>query len=78
MRRHVFYYELVIWEDFKNNIEVIISLEDIKDREIWAPSNTWRFTCKSFRRAIKREDEVSDKWNLLWDFSIPLKVKIFG
>lgn len=70
--------ELLIWEDFRNTIEGIILEEGTKDQVIWALSNTERFTCRSFRRAIAREGEASDKGKLLWSFLVPLKVKRFG
>lgn len=36
-----------------------------------------RLACRSFRRSLVRTGDVSDRWKLLWELLVPLKVKSF-
>lgn len=45
---------------------------------VWVPSSSGRFTCRSFRNAIVSDGMTSNRWKLLRDLLVPLKVKYFG
>lgn len=66
-----------VWDDFMSNLEGVFPVEGTRDRVIWAPSSSGRFSCRSFRRLIARLGPISDKWKSLWDMPILLKVKYF-
>lgn len=72
-----FEWEVDIWKDFMSTVEGVIPMEGMRDRVVWATSSSERFTCKSFRRSIARVGIVLNKWKLLWELSVHLKVKCF-
>lgn len=78
LRRRVFDWEVGLWEDFRGVIIRIALVEGTRDRVVWTPLSSGRFTCSSFRKYIIRVGEASNMWNLLWKLPVPLKVKCFG
>lgn len=49
----------------------------IRDTVIWTPSSSGRFSCRFFRKSIVRVRDISERWNILWEISVLLKVKCF-
>lgn len=52
-------------------------VEGTKDKIIWAPVSSGRFSCRSFRKSIAREGQYSDNWKRLWSLPVSLKVRCF-
>lgn len=57
-----------------SSIDKIVLVEGTRDRVLWALSSFGRFICSSFRRSLARVGVVFDRWKLLWDLPVPIKV----
>lgn len=60
-----------------NTIEKITPDVRTRYRIIWVPSSSERFLCRSFKRTLARGGFGLERWKLLWDLPILLKVKCF-
>lgn len=59
-------------------VKGVLLADGIKDRVIWAPLSSNKFSCRSSNRSIVDVGLVSDRWKMLWDMPTPLKVKCFS
>lgn len=75
--RRAFGWEVDVWDEFMRSNEGFVPVEETRDKIIWAPSSSRRFTCIFFRRSISKKGLVSDRWKILWGLSVLLKVKCF-